>query len=366
LLLVVVLSLCGLGVASVYSSASGDMELLKKHLVFLCLACASIGFTAAIPLHSYRKLAPVLYGIAVILLMLVLVPGLGTKIGGARRWFRLGPVNFQPSEFMKFAMVIAVAAWCASRGPDRIRTWFRGFFPAVVLTGLPIFLVAVEPDVGTAIFLTATAWVMLFVAGISLKHVIPTACVVIPLAGMVVIERFGHVARRIEVFLHPERDPQGKGHQILQSMIGLGSGNTSGVGVGLGNQKRQFLPEASTDFIYSSMGEEVGFLGCTLTLVLFALLLTCGARIALSAIDPFAATLALGATFALVFQAAINMAVTTAILPTTGIALPFISYGGSSLVTSGALVGLLMRVGGERGKVRPWPGDETFAQPELV
>jgi cell division protein FtsW len=349
-LVVVILGLTLLGIAMVYS-ASGikALDALDEPRYFLgwqslWAALGLVGMLAAtrIDYHRYRMLAlPLLVG-ALALLAAVLVPGIGTSVNGAARWLRAGPVGLQPAEFAKLALILYLAFWLGARR-DRIE---RGgtVIGFVVITGLVGALVFAEPDLGTAIVIGAIALAMYFVAGARLWMFAALAILsgVLALAGAL-----AHPERveRLMTFVDPWNDPRGAGYQAIQMLYGLALGGLSGEGLGAGREKFGFLPFPYTDSIFAILGDELGLIGTLVVIMLFLVLAYRGVRIALRAPDASGALLATGITTWLVFQAWVNMAVVASLIPMTGITLPFISYGGSSLCVGLIAVGILLNVG---------------------
>jgi cell division protein FtsW len=295
---------------------------------------------------DYRRLArwsPLILLGALVGLVLVFVPGLGVTAGGAQSWLQLGPLpQFQPSEFAKLAMVIYIAAWLAAKG-DQVQKFELGVVPFVLMVGLIGGLLMLQPDFGTFVALVVPVSIMFFVAGASLRHVLALAGAAVAGGALLAGLAFYRV-QRIQTFLNPESDPMGAGFQTIQMLIALGSGGLRGVGLGESRQKFFYVPAAHTDGIFSIIGEELGFIGTVTVLLLFALLIGRGFRIAFRARDDFGYLLAVGITSWIAFQAIINIAGITRSLPLTGIPLPFLSYGNSGLIALLAAVGVLLSV----------------------
>ena len=327
------------GAAGLLSTALG------RQLVWCAVGLVALFVASEVDYHRWARLATPLYVVNLVLLALVLVPGIGSGLAsyGARRWIRLGPVGFQPSELAKLTLVLYLAAYLSFKG-DRLAKFFTGTVPAMLATGVLCALVLVEPDFGTAAFLGGIAFLLLFIGGMRLAHLVPIVLLSLPLVVHVVSTRMTHVQRRIAQFLDPTADLQGRGHQIHQSLVALGSGGLVGRGIGEGRQKLYFLPEGRNDFILSNLGEEMGFVGCALVIALFALFVWYGAKIALTAPDDLGCYVSIGIVLSIGLQAAANVAVVTASVPTKGISLPFVSYGGSSLVIFLFMVGVLLNV----------------------
>jgi cell division protein FtsW len=349
-LVVVVLALTLLGIAMVYS-ASGikALDALDDPRYFLgwqslWATLGLIGMLAAtrIDYHRYRTLSLPLLIVAISLLAAVLVPSVGTSVNGAARWLRAGPVGLQPAEFAKLALILYLAFWLGARR-DRIERSGTaiGF---IVVTGLIGGLVFAEPDLGTAIVIGGVALAMYFVAGARLWMFAALASLsgVLALAGAL-----AHPERveRLMTFIDPWKDPRDAGYQAIQALYGLALGGLSGEGLGAGREKFGFLPFPYTDSIFAILGDELGLIGTLAVIMLFLVLAYRGVRIALRAPDAMGALVATGVTTWLVFQAWVNMAVVASLIPMTGITLPFISYGGSSLCVGLIAVGILLNVG---------------------
>nr|PZN44769.1 MAG: putative lipid II flippase FtsW [Bacillota bacterium] len=313
---------------------------LKRQTLFVALGLGVMWLTSRVPYRQWRRLARPLLLVGLVLLILVLIPGIGQVRNEARRWIGFGPASFQPSEFMKFAIVLFMADYLAGvRDFRRLRSLI---LPGAVL-GLVFVLIMLEPDMGTALAIAGTVFVLLFAAGAELWHLAGLS-----LAGAAAATYYAFSAdyrrARILNFLNPERDPLGSSYQVLQGLYALASGHLFGVGVGRSRQKFWYLPEPHTDYIFAIIGEELGFLGALVTLLLFLLFTWRGYRTAAAAPDRFASLLATGITTMIALQAVMNIAVVTASMPATGIPLPFISYGGSSLLVTLAGVGILLGV----------------------
>jgi len=288
-----------------------------------------------------------LLGLSVLGLVLVLVPGIGLVRGGARRWVHLGPLSLQPSEAVKIALVLYLARSLTKKG-ERVREFSMGIVPhclvATVLAGLLLY----EPDFGTAALAMGLLFLMLFAGGVRTLHLAMLVLVALPLVGWQ-ITREGYRVRRLMAFLNPARDPHGVGFQLTQSFIAFGSGGLWGVGLGESRQKMFYLPEAHTDFIFSVVGEELGLAGGLLVLGLFGVIAARGLRTALRHPDAFGSLAAFGITASLVLQALVNVGVVLGCLPTKGLALPFLSYGGSAMIAALAEVGVLLALAREAG-----------------
>jgi cell division protein FtsW len=353
-LLLVVLALTLLGIAMVYSAsgirALDTLDDPRYYLSWQALwaAIGLVGMFAAmrIDYHRYRVLAVPLIVLVVALLVLVLVPGIGVRAGGAARWLRAGPVGLQPAELAKLALILYLAAWLGGRRAEIARP--AVLVPFFAVTALLAALVVAEPDLGTAIVIVAIAMTMYFVAGARLRVFAALAGLAAVCALAVAVEQPYRLSRLV-TFLDPWSDPRGAGFQSIQSLYGLALGGLFGEGLGAGREKFGFLPAPYTDSIFSVLGDELGLAGTLAVIVLFFVIAYRGIGIALRARDATGALLAAGITTWLVFQAWVNMAVVASLVPMTGITLPFISYGGSSLCVGLIAVGILLNIGRESG-----------------
>lgn len=346
----IVLTFVIMGIVMVYSSSSisasnrfGDSTyFLKRQLCF-----SAIGFLFMLTAMKirYQILARLVYPILItslFLLILVLIPGMGTTIGGSMRWFRLGPLSFQPSEFAKLALVIFLA-YSLSNKEHKIQSFSIGFLPHLIITLFMFSLVLMQPDFGTAMMLLLLFFVLVFVAGCRIRYLAGFAGIT-SVGCYFLISSVGYRLDRITAFLNPWDDPTSTGFQIIQSFLAFGSGGLWGTGLGNGKQKLFYLPEPHTDFIFSIIGEELGFIGVILLIILFLFLAYCGIRICLRAPDLFGTYLALGITSLVILHAVINLGVVMGLLPTKGSTLPFISYGGTSLLVNFIGVGILLNI----------------------
>jgi cell division protein FtsW len=349
-LAVVVLALTLLGIAMVFSAsgmraldALGDPRyFLGWQSLWALLGLVGMVIATRIDYHRYRSLALPLLVVAIVLLALVLIPAIGTNVNGASRWLRVGPVGLQPAEFAKLALIIYLAAWLGARR-DRI-TSSGVMIGVLAVTGILTGLIFLEPDLGTAIVIGTIALVMYFAAGarLGVLAAFGSLAVVLALAAAMTSE---YRLQRILTFLDPWKDPRDSGYQAIQSLYGLALGGLFGEGLGAGREKFGYLPFPYTDSIFAILGDELGLAGTLFVIVLFLVLGYRGVRIALRAPDAMGALVATGITTWLVFQAWVNMAVVASLLPMTGITLPFISYGGSSLCVGLISVGILLNVG---------------------
>lgn len=349
-IIISVILLPAIGMLMVYSTSSvyalekfGDADyFLKRHVVYL-----SIGFVVMIILmrldyNVLRKLVYPAYVIGLIMLILVLVPGLGKQIGGAKRWINLGAGSFQPAEVAKFLLVFYLA-YSLMKKRDRMDTFLIGFVSHVLIGGAYIGLILLEPDFGMSMVILIVLVGMLFIGGVNTRYIAVSGSLSILFIIWAVMSH-GYRMNRIMTFLHPWKDPLGSGYQAVQSFIALSLGGATGTGLGNSSQKLLFLPEAHTDFIFSIIGEELGFVGVVLIIAGFGFLMIRGLKVALRAPDLFGCYLVFGCVTLIALQAGVNMAVAVGLFPTKGLTLPFISYGGTSLISSLAAMGVVLSV----------------------
>ena len=353
-MLVVVCTLLGLGTVAVYSASAiaGDstygqsLHFVRHHLVAIALGLAFGLGCLMVPYQTLRSSAKwLLLGSLVLLVLVVLI---GHEVGGARRWFHLGRWSVQPSEFAQLALVLYLADLLARKGAF-IRSFSRGVLPPLIVTAVSAGLVLAQPDLGTAVIMGAVAFLLLFVARARWRHLAVALAVAVVAVGVLIMVaeyRF----QRLVGFLDPWSDPQGSGYQILQSYFALANGGLVGSGLGGSLQKLFYLPSAHTDFIFAIIGEELGLVGTTAIMALFALLFTCALRMATMAQDVFSKYLMCGLVGLLGLEAVVNMAVVTGLLPTKGLPLPLVSYGGTSMVMNLVACALIVQASryGER------------------
>jgi cell division protein FtsW len=356
ILLTAVMVLLAGGVVMVYSSSSvvalttynDPTYFMRRQIVWaalgLILMMVTMRFDHEILVN--KRVVAVLLLLSFALLAATFFPGVGRTINGARRWIKAGPLTFQPAELVKFTLVVYLSSYLSGR-KELIRDFQRGLLPAFAVTGTLLGLVLLQPDFGTVMAMGVVIMLMLLAGGARIKHLGLVTLAAAFLAFLAIAQK-AYRLRRITSFLNPWDDPQGAGHQIIQSYLAFGSGGVFGRGLGEGRQKLLFLPERHSDFIYAVIGEELGLIGAGVVLLLFCVILWRGLRIALHATG-FSRMLALGITSLICVQALINMAVVTGIMPTKGIALPLISYGGSALVVTLAAVGVLLNISKETG-----------------
>ena len=350
ILLLSTLALVGFGIVMVYSASfpvgterMGDpYHFLKKQAVAAALGIGLLVFGARMNYRYWQPLAlPLLFG-SIVLLFLVFVPGLRQQIGGAYRWLKIYGFSFQPSELAKLALVIYLAR-SMTKKEGRMDRFTVGFLPFVMVLAILFPLVLKQPDFGTGVLFIALVFFMLFVAGTPLRFLGGALLAAAPILVYVAVKA-EYRWERIVIFLDPWKDSGKAGFQIIQSFLAFGAGKVFGVGLGEGKQKLFYLPEIHTDFIFSVIGEELGLVGVTIVIALFLLLVIRGFQSCFRAPDRFGTYLSLGITVLIAFQALLNMGVVMGLLPTKGSTLPFISYGGTSLMMNLMAVGILLNV----------------------
>lgn len=349
-LLVVTLILVGVGIVMIYSASAiraqerfGDPTFfLKKQLVYAVLGLLAMAWAVGRDLKTFQRLTPILFLGSLLLLLLVLVPHVGIRINGARRWIRFFGLSFQPAELGKVAVILFLASYFARR-QDRLGSFLDGFLPPLFMTGLVAGLIIIQPNFGTAAILLFVAGLLFFVGGARIGHLLATAVAALPALLFLALQS-SHGRTRLLALVDPARVSAKATYQLVQSFYALGPGGLLGRGLGDSMQKLFFLPEPHTDFIFAIVGEEMGFVGAMLVVALYALFLWRGTRAALRAGDPYASYLAMGITGLVVGQAALNIAVVSGLLPTTGVPLPFVSFGGSSLTLTLFGAGVLLNV----------------------
>lgn len=315
---------------------------VKRHILYLLLGFAALYFGLRLDLEILRKWAGPILAISILFLLLVYIPVVGKRISGALRWINLVIFTFQPSELVKFTMVLFLAS-VLSNWKERLRNFFRGLLPLLALLGLVSAIIIRQPDLGTAIAIAGAAFIMLFAAGARILHL--SLIGVAGIAGVIGLSlSSAYRMRRLIAFLNPWKDPQGVGFHIIQSLLAVGSGGFFGLGLGASRQKFFYLPHQFTDFIFAILCEELGFVGGLGVIILFVIFTVRGLRIAFTAPDNFGFLLATGLVSWLSLQALINIMVVVGLLPTTGIPLPFISYGGTATIVNLFSIGVLLNI----------------------
>lgn len=349
-----VILLSGIGIIMVYSASSSiSMEnhntaffYMKKQAVFLAISMCIMFVTASFPYKLYRSFSYIILFAALALLVAVLFPALNIKAGGAHRWLNLGGFTFQPAEFSKLALILFLG-YSLSKKKEMIKDFSVGFLPHLFIFALFACLIIIQPDFGTIVVMGIITWGMMFIAGVKILHLLSPTPVLIPVIYFLVF-KVQYRLERIMSFLNPWDDPYNTGYQITHSLKAFGSGGIFGKGIGLGMQKMHYLPEPHTDFIFSIIGEELGLIGVLTVLSLYLVLLLKGIQIAKTSESLFGTITATGITIYIGVQVIINTGVALGVLPTKGLTLPFISYGGTSLVVNMAAMGILMNIGASR------------------
>ncbi|MDQ3951606.1 MAG: putative lipid II flippase FtsW [Actinomycetota bacterium] len=329
--------------ASLWNSEASPFLYFNKQALWAALGLAAFVFFSRFDYRRLKGLGFKLLPLVVLLLLIVLIPGIGTNVGGSSRWFRLGPLSFQPSEAAKLALILFAADVFSRKREAKFKDFAHAALPMIPILGLLATLVMLQPDLGTTSLLGLIGFGMLFVAGARLRHLLPFAFVGTGLAlGAALFEPYRRA--RILAFLNPWADPLNTGYHTIQSLIALGSGGWFGVGLGASRQKWTYVPNAHTDFIFAILGEEMGLLGTLVIVGLFAFLAYLGITTARRAPDRFGMLVAAGITMWITLQAVVNMGAVTAALPVTGVPLPLVSFGGTSLVICLVAMGILTNI----------------------
>lgn len=337
------------GIIMVFSSSyyyalakKGDAYyFLKRDLIWAFIGFVAMIITSNINYKFYKKLGPFAFILSIVLLLLIFTP-LAKDINGAKRWLGVGPITVMPGEIAKLCVIIFIA-WFLSNKPDRIKSFTQGVLPLLLVIGTYFALIILQPNLSTAVTISMIIVAIMFAAGMKIKHLIGLIITgVLGIVMMIIIEPYR--MNRLTSFLDPFADPMKSGYQVIQSLLALGSGGLFGVGLGRSIQKTLYLPEPQNDFIFAIIGEEVGFIGCIALIICFMLLIWRGIHIAINAPDLFSTLVAVGITSMVAIQVVINIAVATSSMPPTGIALPFISWGGNSLVLFMASIGVLLNI----------------------
>lgn len=350
ILIIVTLMLLAVGLTMVYSASAiwadykfdDSFFFAKRQLLFAIVGLVAMFFLMNVDYWTWRTWAKVIIIVCFVLLLLVLIPGIGNVRNGSRSWIGVGAFSIQPSEFMKLAMIAFLAKFLSEK-QKLITSFKKGLVPSLGLVFLAFGLIMLQPDLGTGTVMVGTCIVMIFVSGARIKHFALLA--LIGIGGFVALVLSApYRIKRITSFLDPWEDPLGSGFQIIQSLYAIGPGGLFGLGLGESRQKFFYLPEPQTDFIFAILSEELGFIGGTFVILLFALLLWRGIRVALGAPDLYGSFLAVGIIAMVAIQVMINIGVVTGLMPVTGITLPFLSYGGSSLTLMLMAIGVLLNI----------------------
>ena len=348
LLSVIIISL--FGALMIYSSSyvwaeykfNDPYKFLKSQSIFLIIGYIIMIIVSNFPYKNYKKLSNIIFGICFIMLILVLIPGIGTVRNGSRSWFGIGGFGIQPSEFTKLGLIIFTSKYLSNNSKE-IKDIKKGVLPILSVLMLVFGLIMLEPDFGTGVVIVMTIIVLLFVSGVKMSFFIKIG--ILGIIGIVVLILIApYRLERIVSFLNPWTDPLGSGFQIIQSLYAIGPGGLLGLGFGNSIQKHFYLPEPQTDFIFSIISEEFGFMGVLIVSSLFITIIYRGFKISMNCENLFGKYLAFGITFGLAFQTILNLMVVVGLIPVTGVTLPFLSYGGSSLLISLISIGILLNI----------------------
>lgn len=350
ILLGAVLALLTIGTVMVYSSSAvkgyvqydDPFHFLKMEVIWVTLGLVAMVGAMAIDLKLLWRWAKPALILALVLLVMVKIPGVGRQVNGAYRWIGLGPLSIQPSEVIKLAMILVMARILAN-DPYKIRSFRKGLLPVLGLLVVVAALIMLQPDLGTTLVIAGTTFFLLISAGAKVSHILALGGAGVSLVVAAIVAE-PYRMNRIFAFLDPWSDPSGKGYQTIQALLALGPGGLFGLGLGQSKQKFLYLPENHTDFIFAMIGEELGFVGASIVILLFFLFAWRGFRAAMGAPDAFTGFLAVGLTAMVSIQAMVNIGVVIGVLPVTGITLPFLSYGGTSLVFTLLGVGVLLNI----------------------
>ena len=351
ILFFVLVTLLGIGLLMIASagvlygeSRFGDSYyFFKQQLLGLGVGFLALFFFQSVDYRAWKRFVVPVFFIAIALLILVFIPGFGTTVYGAARWVAIGPISFQPSEVMKLAIILYLSAWLSTKGQGKAGDFYEGLVPFLLILSFVGFLIIKQPDTGTLGLIFIIAMSIFFASGAKLAHIGGLAVSAF-LFLLILIKLAPYRMQRLLVFLYPEHDPSGAGYQITQALIAVGSGGLFGIGLGQSRQKFNYLPEPVTDSIYAVLSEEFGLMGAGLVLCLFVFIAWRGFLIARGAQDEFGRLLAVGITTWIVGQAFINIGAISGLIPLTGIPLPFISYGGTSLAVLLGSFGILLNI----------------------
>lgn len=349
-LIITIFIICIYGIIMIYSASSiwaeykfnDKFHYLIMQSIFFIIGIILMIIVSKIPYKLYLKYSNKILLICFILLILVLIPGIGSVRNGSRSWFGIGGLGIQPSEFMKLGLIIFTSKYIYNN-PKDMRSVKKGAFPILLVTMLAFFLIMLQPDFGTGTILVMTIIAMLFVSGVNFSFFIKIGMVGMVGACLLIIAA-PYRMERIVSFLNPWSDPLGTGFQVIQSLYAIGPGGLFGLGFGKSIQKHFYLPEPQTDFIFSIISEELGILGIISVATLFLIIILRSIKISIKAPDSFAKFLTFGIIFQLAFQTLLNLAVVVGLIPVTGVTLPFFSYGGSSLIITLVSMGIILNI----------------------
>jgi len=350
LLLIIMIALIGFGLIMIYSASAiiaikhygTPFYFIKRQLIYALLGIGGMILVIYMDIEILKRISPYLILASIGMLALVLIPGIGSEINHARRWFRWGHISFQPSEFAKLSIIIYLSTYLSRNGVN-IKKFGEGLLAPLSVVGIITILIAVEPDRGTAFLITISSFIILYIAGARLRHILAIVIPSIPV-GVIFLLRAGYIRERIMAFIDPWKYATTRGYQIIQSLFSFGKGGLWGKGIGGGTQKLFFLPEAHTDFIFAVIGEEMGFIGSICLILIFMFLLWRFHRIGERYRGSFEGYLATSILVFFFMQVLINLFVVTGLFPTKGLPLPFLSYGGSSLMVNMLMMGILYSI----------------------
>jgi cell division protein FtsW len=350
LIFITVLILLLFGTIMVFSSTApsaynlnGDTyHFIKKQIIFVIIGLFGMFFMMNYDYKKLAKMSPKILLISILLLIAVAIPGIGTKLNGARRWLIYGPINFQPSEMAKIGIILFVA-YTISRRRAYMDNFIKGVLPILGVLGGVAALIMIEPHFSATLIICSVVFIMLFCGGARVSHFLMMGVPIIPL-GIIMIITEPYRLKRLVAFLDPWSDVKGGGWQIIQSLLAIGSGGIFGRGLGRSLQKFLYIPEPYNDFIFAVLSEELGFLGVIFVLLLFTIFVWRGVKVAMNAQDTFGSMVAIGITTLIAVQVVVNIMVVTSSMPVTGMPLPFFSYGGTSLVFLLSAVGILLNI----------------------
>ena len=338
------------GVVMIYSASSiwaeykfnDPFKFVKSQSFFLLIGFILMNLMRKIDYHFYKKKANLILGVCFLLLVLVLIPGIGSVRNGSRSWFGIGSLGIQPSEFAKIGLIIYTAKYL-SNNKRELRNIKKGVLPILLIIGIFFFLIMLEPDFGSAMVIILTLVALIFISGVKISFFVKIGLMgLLGIVGLIIIAPYRMA--RIVSFLNPWSDPLGSGFQIIQSLYAIGPGGLLGQGFLNSHQKHFYLPEPQTDFIFSIISEEFGFLGVLIVTIFFGILFYRSIKISLKTYDNFGKLLAFGLAIGIIIQASLNLCVVIGLIPVTGVTLPFFSYGGSSLLASMASIGIILNI----------------------
>jgi len=351
-----VILFCLFGLLMIYSSSyiwaeykfDDSFRYVKLQGLFLVVGIVLMIFMSKIDYKIYYKYATHIFIGCLILLVLVLIPGIGKIRNGSRSWFGIGALGIQPSEFMKLSLIILVSKYL-SNSDKKIKSFFNGILPVLLILGVVFLLIMLQPDFGTSMIIILSILALLFIAGANMKFFFVSG--IIGIIGIIILILIApYRMDRIISFINPWSDPLGTGFQIIQSLYAIGPGGIFGLGLFNSRQKHFYLPEPQTDFIFSIISEELGIVGIILVAFFFIFILFCGVKIALNSKNLFSKYLTFGITFQILIQAVMNLMVVVGLIPVTGVTLPFLSYGGSSLLITLCSIGIILNISRDTNK----------------